>query len=665
MALRFHEPYEAHWHPEAFSKMCNLKLLILSSDHWSQPIHEMKLSFGLKCLPSALKVVQWWGYPLESLPLQTPLDELVDVSMQYSKIKQLWNGIKCLGMLKFLDFSHSKYLIETPNFSGVPNLERLILQSCTSLVKVHPSLGELKKLVLVNLRDCKTLKILPRKLEMNSLKDLVLGGCSKIAKLPEFGKSMKDLISIDLEDTVITELPESLEFLTGLRDLNLNGCKKLVCLPHTFHKLKHLRTLTLQGCLEFSKLPENLNENSALEDLDVSGTSIKEVPLSIFQLRNLKAISYDGSKLSSSNSWSLSHILWKIFGRHPIPMWLWRIVGLVSSLIGEIAYGLSSSFKHLCGEWKWWKIIVYSLLSFMICSVVLFVRRARQRWKTLLVKAHVAFVILMASSLYSYVYDKFMSGKSNAIDLISSGAFALMSLSLSRLSEPGFEAGVFNFLLGFLTQQLMKNNFVLVLAAAGVCYFFILVRCLLESHFQPRTEIARLQVRCSINSIVDLENESDDPEVKGDDRENQYADRRENEDANDLENESEEDLENKFVDPENEIVDLENEGAGNLENKFADSEKEIVDLENVGANNLENEVYANRSREIERDYQVRRETETARIQHEDECIVNIVDPENEASLNLFKKRRRECQIQAETETERGQDQCVVNIVNTR
>lgn len=203
---------------------------------------------------------------------------------------------QCFEELKFVELSHSECLINTPNFSGVPNLERLILEGCTFLVELHPSLGQLKKLLLVNLKDCKNLRTLPSKLEMDSLEVFILSGCSKVKMLPEFGENMESLVTLDLEETAIVKLPASLGFLISLEDLNLRGCKNLVCLPHTIHNLKHLRILNTSGCSKFSELPENLNENEALEMLDVSGTAIREVPSSIVHLGKLKTLSFRGCK---------------------------------------------------------------------------------------------------------------------------------------------------------------------------------------------------------------------------------------------------------------------------------------------------------------------------------------------------------------------------------
>ena len=43
--------------------------------------------------------------------------------------------------LKFADVSNSRQLIKTPNFSSMPNLEGLNIEGCTSLRKLHSSIG--------------------------------------------------------------------------------------------------------------------------------------------------------------------------------------------------------------------------------------------------------------------------------------------------------------------------------------------------------------------------------------------------------------------------------------------------------------------------------------------------------------------------------------------
>ena len=95
IALNFFEPCEVLWNPEAFSKICNLKLLILgASSHGN-----LHLSNGLNCLSDGLRVLEWEKYPLESMPLDIELNELVDLKLHHSKIKQLWDGIKVTSFL--------------------------------------------------------------------------------------------------------------------------------------------------------------------------------------------------------------------------------------------------------------------------------------------------------------------------------------------------------------------------------------------------------------------------------------------------------------------------------------------------------------------------------------------------------------------------------------
>ncbi|CAJ1950185.1 unnamed protein product [Sphenostylis stenocarpa] len=285
--------YEARWNTEAFNKISQLRLLKLC---------DMQLLRGLNCLPSALKVVHWRGCPLKTLPLTNQLDEVIDLKLPHSRIEQLWHGTKLLEKLKFINLSFSKNLKQSPDFVGVPNLESLVLEGCTSLTEVHPSLIRHKKLVMLNLKDCRRFKTLPSKMETSSLNGLNLSGCSEFKRLPEFAESMEHLSVLSLEGTAITKLPTSLGCLVGLAHLNMKNCKNLVCLPDTIHKLKSLIVLNVSGCSKLSSLPDGLKEIKCLEELNASETAIQELPSSVFYLENLKDISVAGCKGPVSNS---------------------------------------------------------------------------------------------------------------------------------------------------------------------------------------------------------------------------------------------------------------------------------------------------------------------------------------------------------------------------
>lgn len=98
-----------------------------------------------------------------------------------------------------------------------------------------------------------------------------------------------------------------------------------------------------------------------------------------------------------------------------------------------------------------------------------------------MLKAHVGFMVLMLTSVYSFFYDKAVKEKPDALGLVSCAAFALVSFSLSRQIDLGFEVDPLNFFLGCLTVQLMKINLLLASLGGVLCYFLIVLRSSLDS----------------------------------------------------------------------------------------------------------------------------------------------------------------------------------------
>ncbi|KAK9988861.1 hypothetical protein SO802_029100 [Lithocarpus litseifolius] len=303
-----------HWNPEAFSKMYNLKFLRVN-DVAYVPTH----------LPDDLRILDWISYSSKSLPSSFQLDELVQLCLQRSRIEQLWIGIKKFEKLKFIDLTASLYLITTPDFTEVPNLEKLVLERCINLHKFHPSIRILKKLIHLNLKGCKRLNPPSCMFESECLVALELSNCSKLKKSPIFVGNMEfleepfldrtavgellrnfpqnlriveGLVNLDLSYTAIEELPSSIVHLRELTSLTLRYCINLVCLSSTICGLKLLNSLDLFGCLKLDNLPEEIGNMQRLELLNLSWTAIKEVPSSIVRLKNLKELHIRGWKLS-------------------------------------------------------------------------------------------------------------------------------------------------------------------------------------------------------------------------------------------------------------------------------------------------------------------------------------------------------------------------------
>ena len=205
--------------------------------------------------------------------------------------------------------NNSQNLIETPDITEIPNLETLVLEDCINLRSLHSSIGVHKSLILLNLKGCVNLRTLPMEFEMDSLEVLNLSGCSKLKKIPEFGENMQCLLKLYLDGTAITKLPASIGHLTNLVLLNVRDCKSITCLPGTLFNLKLLKSVDFSRCSKLERLPENVGDAETVEVLDVSGTSIKEVPSSLGCLINLKVLSFSGCKGLSFNSTSCYDLL--------------------------------------------------------------------------------------------------------------------------------------------------------------------------------------------------------------------------------------------------------------------------------------------------------------------------------------------------------------------
>ncbi|XP_068328937.1 disease resistance protein RPV1-like [Pyrus communis] len=279
---------------EAFVRMTQLRLLKISPGFVFKDEYFKQHLFGsLKLLN--LRYLSWLGFPLKSLPSNFQFENLVELDMRNSLIDRLWEGTQKQEKLKFINLSCCRYLKETPDFTNVPNLERLILQSCVSLVEVHPSISTLTKLVLLNLNGCHELKILPSKIRMRSLKTFSISGCFSLEMFPEISEGMDELEILNLSCSKIKELPLSINNLTGLSHFSLDDCKELKSLPSCIH-MKCLKTFDLNGCWSLEMFPSISEGIEGLERLDLPHSKIKELSPSINNLTRLSHLNLQDCK---------------------------------------------------------------------------------------------------------------------------------------------------------------------------------------------------------------------------------------------------------------------------------------------------------------------------------------------------------------------------------
>uniref|UniRef100_A0A7N2MG43 ADP-ribosyl cyclase/cyclic ADP-ribose hydrolase n=1 Tax=Quercus lobata TaxID=97700 RepID=A0A7N2MG43_QUELO len=282
---------------EGFSKMSNLRLLIINSS----PNGQRHLT-----LPNSLRYLRWEGCPFKCLASshkQRMEFQFVHLELRGCNLEYLCEGVMQSDNLKYMDLSYSKNLIRTPDFSGVPILEVLNLSSCSRLVDIHPSIGQLSRLRYLYLNDCDNLTDLPcMSSVMQSLTVLELSCCCKISSFPKFTGIMKSLSELSLSWTAIEKVePSSIERLTTLAFLDLSHCTRLECLPGNMDNLTALAFLHLSHCTRLEYLPSNMDNLTALAFLDLSHcTRLEYLPSNMDNLKSLENVNFSQcSKLKS------------------------------------------------------------------------------------------------------------------------------------------------------------------------------------------------------------------------------------------------------------------------------------------------------------------------------------------------------------------------------
>ncbi|KAI5336261.1 hypothetical protein L3X38_015528 [Prunus dulcis] len=263
---------------EAFRRMHNLELLLLDN---------VKISGGYEDFPKNLIWLSWRGFALKSLPTNFYLENLIVLDLRNSSLQHVWKGTRFLLRLKILNLSHSHGLVTTPDFSGLPNLERLILKDCINLKEVDESIGDLEKLVFLNLKDCKNLMKLPIRISMlRSLQKLILSGCPNLV-LPAsmIVKNQSDSIPSDMKQLSLLSAVKSWQSIRSWvlprKNLQLTSAS----LP------QFLKSLSMAYC-NLSEIPNGLSSLSSLKHLNLSGNPF--LSLNMNGLSKLQSLLLDG-----------------------------------------------------------------------------------------------------------------------------------------------------------------------------------------------------------------------------------------------------------------------------------------------------------------------------------------------------------------------------------
>jgi len=90
--------------------------------------------------------------------------------------------------------------------------------------EVSPSIGNLSRILLIDLEDCISLRSLPRSIyKLKSLQTLNISGCSMIDKLEEDLEQMESLTTLIANNTAITRVPFSVVRSKSIGYISLCG----------------------------------------------------------------------------------------------------------------------------------------------------------------------------------------------------------------------------------------------------------------------------------------------------------------------------------------------------------------------------------------------------------------------------------------------------------
>ena len=201
-----------------------------------------------------------------------------------------------MGSLSSLYISGT-YIKELPySIAHLTGLRYLVLENCKYLKSLPCSICGLKSLCQFSVNGCSNLdlegywEIIE---ELEHLKNLCLGGMSAITKVPSSIGHLKDLRYLELRNCEnLVTLPNNIGNMTHLLSLRLRNCPKLQKLPDSLRSLQScLKKLEIGGCnLMEGEIPSDLWCLSSLTCLDVSGNHIRRIPTSIIQLSKLKRL---------------------------------------------------------------------------------------------------------------------------------------------------------------------------------------------------------------------------------------------------------------------------------------------------------------------------------------------------------------------------------------
>ncbi|KAI8543543.1 hypothetical protein RHMOL_Rhmol08G0226900 [Rhododendron molle] len=296
--LNFAEPSDIQLDPRAFEKMKRL---------WLLHLNYVNLSVGYEHISKRLLWLCWHGFPLKCIPSKLYMENLVTLDLSHSRLKQVWKGTKVDDSVRFLkklvvlDMKNCKKLWKLPSSIWMlKTLENLDLSGCSMLgkfsaIKLSKSLSPY--LSSWNFRTKRVDSIglsLSPVLRLSCLKELRMENCN-LSCLPNEVGNLISLETLDLGQNNLCTLPDNICNLACLKKLYLSDCD-VSHLPNEIGRLVALEALILEGN-SLLTLPDSLCNLTRLKNLNLSDCDVSYLPSEIGQLISLQKLNLGGNNL--------------------------------------------------------------------------------------------------------------------------------------------------------------------------------------------------------------------------------------------------------------------------------------------------------------------------------------------------------------------------------
>ncbi|KAF8041575.1 hypothetical protein BT93_A0235 [Corymbia citriodora subsp. variegata] len=270
---------------ESFKELTNLRFLQVNTANL--------VGDFLNLLPQ-LRWLQWVDCPSDFTATNFHPRKLVVLDLSWSGISEDWRGwcpLKMATELKVLNLLNCRSMSKTPDLSAFKSLEIFLFEGCCNLQEIHPSIGDIKTLVSLNVKSCKELKELPAGVgRLEELSELILDH-TDIQEIPVSRGCLMKLETLSASSCGrLAQLPESIGYLKALKTLNASNCASLACIPSSIGHLASLQCLLLWGCPSLRQIPDSIGKLESLAELRLANTSIAELSESIGNLHNLRIL---------------------------------------------------------------------------------------------------------------------------------------------------------------------------------------------------------------------------------------------------------------------------------------------------------------------------------------------------------------------------------------